>query len=198
MVSLDGKTLANYSITRQRTRIGRLPLLNDIVLGGSGISGAHAMLIQSGGIVAIEDLGSKNGTYVNGDRIRRTDLEDGGVVRIGPYSLTLRADRKAMAYEPTLLVRSAPETTAARLRRIDGTNAGEMVGLSKVVTSFGQPGACVVTFIRRGDQFAVRFTEGAIEARLNGDVLTDRPVVLNVGDILDIEGVQLQFEVPDA
>jgi hypothetical protein len=52
---------------------------------------------------------------------------------------------------------------------------------------------CVVTCIRRGDEFAVRFTEGGTAARLNGAVLTDVPVRLNPGDVLEMEGGRLQF-----
>src|ERR1700712_3831995 len=87
MVSLEGKPLANYSITQQRTRIGRWPG-NDIVLDSRSVSGAHAVLIQAGSRLEIEDLGSRNGTFVAGTRIGRMELDDGGVVGIGEYALT--------------------------------------------------------------------------------------------------------------
>jgi hypothetical protein len=192
MVSLDGKPQANYSINRQRTRIGRWNG-NDIVLNSKSVSGAHAVLIQSGSRLEIEDLGSRNGTFVAGTRVGRMDLDDGGIVNIGDYTLTLVADRTAMAYEPTMLVRSSATAKKAYLQRLGGVPLGEAIELNKVVMTLGKPGECVVTFIRRGDDFAVRFTDGPAAPRLNGTTLTEAPVRLNAGDVLETDTGRLQF-----
>jgi FHA domain len=59
------------------------------------VSRRHARISIVGDVVKIEDLGSKNGTYVGGRRIRRaTTLADRDVVRIGPAELTLRVLRR--------------------------------------------------------------------------------------------------------
>lgn len=197
MVSLAGKPQANYSINRQRTRIGRWGG-NDIVLDSRSVSGAHAVLIQSGSRLEIEDLGSRNGTFVAGSRIGRMNLDDGGVVNIGDYTLTLVADRTAMAYEPTMLVRSSAVGRQAYLQRLGGVPLGEVVELNKVVMTVGKSGECVVTFIRRGDDFAVRFTDGPTAPRLNGTVLTEAPVRLNPGDVLETDTGRLQFLLREA
>lgn len=192
MVSLAGKPQANYSITRQRTRIGRWNG-NDIVLDCRSVSGAHAVLNQVGSRLEIEDLGSRNGTYVGDTRIGRMDLDDGGIVRIGDYTLTLVANRQAMAYEPTMLVRPGAIGRQAYLQRLGGTPVGEVIELNKVVSTLGRPGECIVTFIRRGDDFAVRFTDGPTAPRLNGTMLTATPVRLAPGDVLDTDTGRLQF-----
>ena len=197
MVSLAGKPQATYSITQQRTRIGRWPG-NDIVLNSPSVSGAHAVLIQAASRLTIEDLGSKNGTFVAGSRVGRAELDDGGVVRIGEFTLTLVANRKAMAYEPTMMVRSSASASQAYLLRMHGDPVGETIALNKVVTTLGKAGVCVVTCIRRGDDYAVRFTDGQAQARLNGAVLTDVPVRLNAGDVLELADARLQFLVREA
>ncbi|MEZ4296963.1 MAG: GGDEF domain-containing protein [Polyangiaceae bacterium] len=48
-----------------------------------GISRKHARVVQIGEKVYIEDLGSSNGTYLNGDPIKTAELNDGDKIRIG-------------------------------------------------------------------------------------------------------------------
>jgi len=192
VVSLAGKPQWTHAITRPCTRIGRAPG-NDIVLAGSTVSSTHAVIMLSGTKLTIEDLSSSNGTFLGRARITSAGLEDGSVVAIGNYTLKLVADRRAMAYEPTMLVRSSAVARKAWLQRLDGPLRGECIELSKVVSTIGKAGECAVAFIRRGDDFAVRFTDGARAPRLNGEALGDTPVRLNAGDVLQMDGTHLQF-----
>lgn len=64
-------------------RLGRHPD-NHVILDDDGISRYHARFYQSGGRCIMEDLGSSNGTYVNGTRIRSCELSDGCTVQLGP------------------------------------------------------------------------------------------------------------------
>jgi hypothetical protein len=194
-VSLRGMPIANYVITGQRTRIGR-SAENDVVLNDPQISSAHAVLIQHGSKFIVEDLGSTNGTFLAGQRIASAELHDGAALRIGEYALTLVADPVAMAYEPTMLIRSI--RTRARLLWIDGPRQGELMELKKVVETFGTPRVCMVTCIRRANEFAILFTEGQFVPKLNGEALTARPVRLNPGDVLELDTGRLQFIVLDA
>jgi len=71
-----------------RTTIGRSPD-NDIFLDDVTVSRKHAVVLQSGGELQIEDLGSLNGTFVNRRRIdAATRLESGDEVQIGKYRLS--------------------------------------------------------------------------------------------------------------
>jgi hypothetical protein len=71
-----------------RTTIGRSPD-NDIFLDDVTVSRKHAVVLQSGGELRIEDLGSLNGTFVNRRRIdAATQLESGDEVQIGKYRLS--------------------------------------------------------------------------------------------------------------
>ena len=71
-----------------RITIGRSPD-NDIFLDDVTVSRKHAVVLQSGGELRIEDLGSLNGTFVNRRRIdAATRLESGDEVQIGKYRLS--------------------------------------------------------------------------------------------------------------
>jgi DNA-binding winged helix-turn-helix (wHTH) protein len=63
----------------------------EIRIDAESISRQHARITVTGGEVWLEDLGSKNGTWVAGERIRaRVALTDGGSFRLG--SETIRLD----------------------------------------------------------------------------------------------------------
>lgn len=59
-----------------------------IKLNDDGISRRHARIVQDNGGFAVEDLGSANGTMVNGVRITtRQALQDGDKIRLGPATI---------------------------------------------------------------------------------------------------------------
>jgi DNA-binding winged helix-turn-helix (wHTH) protein len=57
----------------------------------TAVSRRHARIVISDGITTLEDLGSKNGTYLKGERIAGVvPLADGDEIRIGPIAMTFR------------------------------------------------------------------------------------------------------------
>jgi hypothetical protein len=54
------------------------------------VSRRHARIMVSGTSATLEDLGSKNGTYVRGERISTARLSDGDEVRLGRVRMTFR------------------------------------------------------------------------------------------------------------
>jgi DNA-binding winged helix-turn-helix (wHTH) protein len=86
-------TLPNrqFALTNTETVIGRDPQA-DISLHFPGISRRHARIVIARDRVMLEDLGSKNGTWVRGQRIvTETPLCDGDELTIGTVVLTFRA-----------------------------------------------------------------------------------------------------------
>jgi Protein of unknown function (DUF3662)/FHA domain len=64
----------------------------DIRLPDTGVSRKHVDVVLDSGTAVAEDLGSTNGTLVNGRRITRQPLADGDVIRIGHSVLVYRQD----------------------------------------------------------------------------------------------------------
>jgi Protein of unknown function (DUF3662)/FHA domain len=64
----------------------------DIRLPDTGVSRKHVDVVLEGPTAIAEDLGSTNGTLVNGRRISRQPLSDGDVIRIGHSVLVYRQD----------------------------------------------------------------------------------------------------------
>jgi hypothetical protein len=63
----------------------------DLRINDPGVSRLHAELrLEDAGDLVVEDLGSTNGTLVDGQRIERTRLHDGATVRVGHTDLVVR------------------------------------------------------------------------------------------------------------
>jgi len=84
--SLDGAFLGEYPLDKDRLTIGRRPT-NDIPIDNLAVSGQHAEVVTIGNDSFLEDLGSTNGTMVNGKTIKKHILQHGDVIEIGKYQL---------------------------------------------------------------------------------------------------------------
>ncbi|MCV2491230.1 DUF3662 domain-containing protein [Geodermatophilus sp. YIM 151500] len=80
-----------HELTTGRNVIGR-GTEADIRLPDTGVSRKHVDVVLEQGTAWAEDLGSTNGTLVNGRRITRHALSDGDVIRIGHSVLVYRQD----------------------------------------------------------------------------------------------------------
>lgn len=72
------------------SRIGRSEE-SEIVLLDPGVSRAHAVVEIKAGAAVVRDLGSTNGTFVNGRRVEREALRDGDELRLGSTRLRFEA-----------------------------------------------------------------------------------------------------------
>ena len=88
LVSNDGRT---YPLSIGSTVIGRGDQAN-LRLPDVGISRRHARIDFDGSQVVLTDLGSTNGTSVNGQRISAVALNSGDMIQLGTTTLTFRAD----------------------------------------------------------------------------------------------------------
>ncbi|HJG37412.1 MAG TPA: FHA domain-containing protein [Enorma phocaeensis] len=75
-----------FQLDGAETTIGRDPA-NAIFLNDMTVSRAHAKIVRDGSNVVIEDLGSLNGTWVDGAIVTSSALHDGSSVQIGTFTL---------------------------------------------------------------------------------------------------------------
>jgi len=80
-----------FALVAERTLIGRSPEC-DVFLDDVTVSRAHAVMERrSDGSFFVRDVGSLNGTYVNGEQVDETTLATGDEVQIGRFKLTFFA-----------------------------------------------------------------------------------------------------------
>jgi pSer/pThr/pTyr-binding forkhead associated (FHA) protein len=86
-VMLKGRPVRAYVFKKDVITIGRNPE-SDVYLDNPGVSRDHLRIVLTPhGTYAAEDLGSANGTFINDVLIRRQNILDNDVIRLGKYSL---------------------------------------------------------------------------------------------------------------
>lgn len=118
ILSMDGLVLKEISLSKERTTIGR-KAHNDIQIDNLAVSGEHAVIVTILNDSFLEDLGSTNGTLVNGQPIKKHFLQPNDVIELGKYKLKYinEAPKVAAAadFEKTMVLRpgSMPKPSAA-------------------------------------------------------------------------------------
>jgi hypothetical protein len=82
LICLTGDAEKRFALTKKNTMIGRGSHC-DLQILTHFVSREHARVTVNGGAVVLEDLGSRNGVFVNSVRIDRHVLEHGDLVTIG-------------------------------------------------------------------------------------------------------------------
>ena len=99
ILSMDGLVLKEIALTKERTTIGRKPH-NDIQIDNLAVSGEHAVIVTILNDSFLEDLGSTNGTLVNGQPIKKHFLQSNDVVELGKYKLKYISDQTSKSAAP--------------------------------------------------------------------------------------------------
>lgn len=209
IVSKDEQVLKEYALISEHTYIGRRPH-NDVTLEDQTVSGKHAVVVCKDDVVTVEDLGSTNGTYVNGDPIKSKELHLGDRIVIGPYRVTLQLQMSDVwnhELAPQTGVSGFQETFKGResqfgahvqayLELVSGPAKGGNLALTKVVTTIGAPGVAVIAMTQRLGAYALSKVEGDSGVVLcNGQPVDDEVILLNSGDVIDLADVSMVFRM---
>ena len=224
ILSIDGNVIREITLVKERTSIGRRPH-NDIHIDNLAISGEHAVLINTPSDVFVEDLGSTNGSFVNGQAINKHLLVDGDVISLGKYRLKYFADattltRRGDAQDPLrreLAVRvtaavargdlgpasatAAADTVEAtplplaELEVLSGANAGKQLQLTKARSVVGKAGVQAAAIDRRANGYFLMHLAGDCHPLLNGQSLGDHGQALADLDLIEVAGVKMTFRL---
>lgn len=119
ILTLDDAMLGEYPLEKKYVTIGRRPT-NDIHIDNLAVSGDHARVITIDGHSMLEDLGSTNGSIVNGASVDKQSLQHGDVISISKYQLKFIDDhasvnaRTPTDFENTIMMQPLPGTDLAK------------------------------------------------------------------------------------
>lgn len=119
VLSMDGLVLKEFFLNKERMTIGRKPH-NDIQIDNLAVSGDHAVIITMQDDAFIEDLGSTNGTLVNGQPISKHFLQDEDRIELGKYrlkyvkELQMPAQHGEGGFEKTMILRPGSSQVLAK------------------------------------------------------------------------------------
>jgi hypothetical protein len=119
---LDGDRAGEVvPVSDRALRIGRKPG-NDLVLADEKTSGVHAEVVLEGDRHVLRDLGSTNGTFLDGKRVTELVLTPGDVVTVGRLRVKFRTEGDAAA------TGDAGELAVRRLDATRGRGRGGSIG----------------------------------------------------------------------
>lgn len=210
IVAIDGVVIKEVALLKERMTLGRRPY-NDIVIDNLAVSGEHALVRWTTDGVELEDLGSTNGTYVNGKAIKQQKLRHGDAIDIGKCKIRFEDDGRAAIVPPAPVVAprvaapvapvpAAPAAVAAQpaarpasIKVLTGPAAGREVPLTKPVTRIGKPGVAVAAISKVGNGYVVHHADGAGQATLNQRPFGSEPVPLKHGDEIELADTRIVF-----
>src|SRR6185503_2232722 len=138
ILSMDGQVLKEIPLSKERITIGR-KAHNDVQIDNLAVSGEHAVIVSIMDDAFLEDLGSTNGTMVNGKTVKKHFLQDNDVVELGKYKLKSMAEKgKPKAAAPAAPAAADFEKTMV-LR--PGAMKAAVEQAKAMAAAGGQPGA---------------------------------------------------------
>lgn len=220
VISRNDNLLGSRFIEDARLTIGRASG-NVIQLDDPSVSKLHAQVEVVGNDHILLDLGSSNGTFVNGERISRHLLRHGDVVEVSEFKIryvdhrtvvsgdgdrTMVIDRPvAVPQSPPGLVTSAPIPAArttrvnyaqGMLRVIQGGTIGSEIALSRPLYALGKD-ENRAAILRRLDGFYVARVEGS-PPKVNGKQIADGWQPLSNRDFIEVGGEAVQVWIDKA
>lgn len=214
ILTLDGAVIREYEIDKDSISIGRKHG-NDIQLNDLTISGRHALITTLGEHAYVDDLGSTNGTLLNGARIAKSQLNHGDTIQTGNYQFTYFCEDSS-DYEPTMFLRAEIEDTQvmdmgavtktetrgeplAGVRIINGPLSQKVLELRKPFNTLGFNGDKLAMISRSAEGYTISAIRHAkphspdTAPMLNGQPIDVDPVKLNDHDTLELAGTQMEF-----
>lgn len=221
IIKLHGAEAKEIELTQSEFTIGRHHR-NDLVVEDPSVSGHHARFVKIHSVYFLEDLGSTNGTFVNGAKIDRQQLKDADLVTFGKHHLIFRDESEIVLTPESHPVSEMDKTMVATgsmrngrgstrqqvgmIRVVSGRTDQKEYELTKHLTSIGaQDGATIkltgwfapktaATISRRGPQYYIVPTETGKTIQVNNTVVRDQ-VDLKDGDLLQVGRVKMYFSL---
>jgi hypothetical protein len=96
VLKFENSVLKEVAVGAKEVSIGRSPD-NGLVIDNPAVSHYHARVFNEEGRLMLEDFGSMNGTFVNGQRVKMVTLKPGDSVGIGKHTIVVTDSREIRA-----------------------------------------------------------------------------------------------------
>lgn len=167
-------TLSKISLRNVTVVVGRDPQ-GDICLASPNVSKRHAQFVMSGSQVSLQDLGSTNGTFVNGQRLEGvTVLKEGDLVQFADVELRLVKMQSPQVDQTAIETRPEHRWALSSMHQVLTQNK---------MTTFYQPIVSADNLELLGYEALVRATVEGLESPL---VLFDQAARLGVEKRLSV------------
>lgn len=212
IVTLDGAVLREHLLEKEAVSVGRKHG-NDIQVNDMTVSGRHALITTVNGESMAEDLGSTNGTLINGKEISKCTLQHGDIIQMGNYQFTYFGQDDA--YEPTMFVKAEIADTQVLPNGLNGEGLrGEPLGAARILNgpspntvmemrkpfnTIGYKGIVLAMISRVNKGYTITSIKSKKSKRktdapkVNGKEISSTPMQLHEHDLIEVAGFQMEF-----
>ncbi len=217
IISHDGNVIDNRFIEQGTVTLG-CASGSDVRLRGVGVSRRHARITSVANDDILEDLGSANGTKVNGTTVTQRVLKHDDIIEISGFQVRYR-NQKAVdgpSFDKTMIIQRAeyesdvssgsdPVTQGKRRQRASYTNrraaslrdlqapANSAIEMTQLLRAVGDAKSSLAVINARPHGYFITHVIGAQAARVNGKVIGSEPRALVHNDVIVLANERLQF-----
>jgi pSer/pThr/pTyr-binding forkhead associated (FHA) protein len=177
---------------------------NDLVIDSMAIAPAHAVIVIRDDACVIKQLNDEFPLIINGKKTKACNLGDNDTISIGKHDIVFNTvkfvapgtsnglideDVKLLNQE----INHELQIPNANLQILNGSNIGKVVQLKNSLTRLGHDGNGVIAILKRKEGYFVSVLENTGTITINNQPLNDKPLKLNVNDVLVVNNTSLQF-----
>lgn len=218
ILAKDGIALQELKLLKTRITIGRRTY-NDIVIDAPGISAEHAVIITTETESYFEDLGSTNGSRLNGQPVKKQVLQGRDVIELATHTIQYCANESvyevvagpvfASAGSVNSLIQESDHqrndsvevdsafdesrSSPAIIKILSGAGKDKEILLTKALTTIGRPGVQVAVLTSTPDGYSITHVEGNVHPHVNGVAIGLKTQALKTGDVIDLSGTEMMF-----
>jgi len=177
---------------------------NDLIIDSMAIAPAHAVIIIRDDACTVKQLNDEFPLIINGKKTKACNLNDNDTISIGKHDIVFNtvkfvapdASNNPIDEDVKLLnqeIDNELQIPAANLQIMNGSNIGKVLQLKKSMTRLGHDGNGVIAILKRKEGYFVSVLENAGTITINNEPLNDKPLKLNMNDVLVVNNTSLQF-----
>ncbi|MGZ8927257.1 MAG: FHA domain-containing protein [Methylobacter sp.] len=177
---------------------------NDLIIDSMAIAPAHAVIIIRDDACTVKQLNDEFPLIINGKKTKACNLNDNDTISIGKHDIVFNtvkfiapeASNNPIDEDVKLLnqeIDNDLQIPAANLQIMNGSNIGKVLQLKKSMTRLGHDGNGVIAILKRKEGYFVSVLENAGTITINNEPLNDKPLKLNMNDVLVVNNTSLQF-----
>jgi pSer/pThr/pTyr-binding forkhead associated (FHA) protein len=114
---------------------------NDIVIRVDGVSRTHARIVGGQDGYWVEDANSRNGTWLNGERVTRARLRHLDVITLGRFAELVFVERTT---GETVMAPAPPAEMRVRIEWTEGPTRGQAIDIARGETLIGRADSCAI------------------------------------------------------
>ncbi len=191
-LSFKGKVLNVHQLSEGETVIGSDPGCQ-LHIDSLAVQPRHASVTTKDGVSILRDLGTPEGTLVNGSKVGEQQLKDEDTIRIGKHDLTYNFIPPAKTDDSASFTSTKAAPKSAWLQILTGSNVGKTIILKNNMTNLGKAGVQTAVIARRGDGYFITHLEGEHSPKVDGTPIGDESRQLEDGNVIQIGNVKMQF-----